>query len=240
MGIGRRDEFATDCAHRHLVWGCRDFPPASVSCRRSDEFALWCKYSAVGYVASTRKLRIGFIGRIHPTKGIESAIESVLGVSQDRCELLIAGSGRHGYELSLRQRFNQDNVRFLGWSDPSEFFESIDLLLVPSAWHEPLPRTIVEAASYGVPVLASTRGGIPEVVDERENGWLYDPDEEGALSRKLNQLVAEPHRIYELRESCKRKARDFSHKRMASSYIEVYQSAMRHVDSNIPDGSANL
>ena len=188
---------------------------------------------------ATRKLRVGFIGRIHPTKGIESAIESVLSVSQDRCELLIAGSGRYGYELSLKQRFNQDNVRFLGWTDPSEFFESIDLLLVPSVWHEPLPRTVVEAAAYGVPVLASARGGISEIVDEGENGWLYDPDEERALPRKLKQLIAEPQRIYELRESCKRKAREFSHKRMALNYMKIYQSAMRHVDPDFPDGSAN-
>jgi len=76
----------------------------------------------------------------------------------------------------LRKRAEGLPVEFLGYVKPEELFRLIHCLVVSSRWHEPFGRVIIETFACAIPVIASNRGGIPEIVDEGQTGWLYDPD----------------------------------------------------------------
>ena len=79
-------------------------------------------------------------------------------------------------------------VHFLGeLRDPSSLLQAADLLVLNSR-EEPFGLVLVEAMSSGTPVLATRVGGIPEIVEDAQNGWLVDKSDTIGLSRKILEL----------------------------------------------------
>jgi glycosyltransferase involved in cell wall biosynthesis len=131
------------------------------------------------------KLRFGFLGQIIPTKGVHALIEAFLTEELQDCELWIAGREDNPYAHELRRRTQTvQNIRWLGFVEPTKLFQDIDVLVVPSIWHDAAPLVVMEAAGHGVPVLGSSRGGIPELIPPGA-GWTFDPGEPGALRSAL-------------------------------------------------------
>ena len=137
-------------------------------------------------------LRIGFVGRLAPTKGLESLIDALLGLGRRDWTLAIAGRGEQHYEAALKRRYESAQVRFLGFVDPGELYAGIDVLAVPSLWEEPLATVILEAYSYGVPVLAARRGGLPELVEHEKTGLVYEPETEPGTEPEPGQPGRRP------------------------------------------------
>ncbi len=164
----------------------------------------------------------GFIGQLAPAKGLEVLLSAFSELTDPNCELIVAGKGDPDYERRLKQQAEGRNVRFAGVMRPKDFYPAIDVLVVPSLWHEPFGRVIVEAYSYGVPVLASARGGIPEIVDDLRTGILFDPDDSGALARKLQRLAADRPLTTRLALDAVQKAKEFLPKNVCEQYDAVY------------------
>jgi glycosyltransferase involved in cell wall biosynthesis len=137
-----------------------------------------------------RGLTFGYIGGITPIKGIELLLADFLESDfPDDVTLRIAGSGDAAYVDGLKARYADRRIVWLGYSKPKEFYSGIDVLVVPSIWHDTLPGVVFEAFGYGLPVVGSTRGGIPEMVQHGVNGLLFDPAEPGALAGALRQMA---------------------------------------------------
>jgi glycosyltransferase involved in cell wall biosynthesis len=88
--------------------------------------------------------------------------------------LLIAGKGDEKYITYLKDEYKSVNMSFLGVVDINSFFPNIEYLIVPSLWNEPMGRVVLEANSFGIPVIGSNRGGIPEIINENETGYIFD------------------------------------------------------------------
>lgn len=117
-------------------------------------------------------LRLGFIGQLVPTKGIEALLAGFVAAGID-ATLDVAGTGEAEYEAGLRRRFADPRVRFLGWtSDKARFFGGIDLCVVPSRVFDTLPTVVIEAFAHHVPVLGAPIGGIPEMVAPGRSGFV--------------------------------------------------------------------
>lgn len=117
---------------------------------------------------------IGYLGRIHPTKGIEKILESLSSIPEDKLKsisLHIAGNGDPKYISYLKNISikNGLNVKFLGLIPANEFLDSIDILVVPSEWNEPFGRVLIESFGRKTPVLASSSGGITELMINNED-----------------------------------------------------------------------
>ncbi|MBA2863645.1 glycosyltransferase [Methanococcus maripaludis] len=79
-------------------------------------------------------------------------------------------------ELFLKKK--QDNLIYLGYlsiSELKDYYRAADILLVPSLWHEPFGRVVLEGAYNGCHVIGSDRGGIPEVIDWLKCGIYTKP-----------------------------------------------------------------
>jgi glycosyltransferase involved in cell wall biosynthesis len=145
-------------------------------------------------------IRIGIIGRIAPEKGQLEFVRAARLVRQHArdCEFVLCGSpmfSRPGYDLEVRAAADGLPVEFLGWRDDvSTVLANLDVLAVPSGPNEATTRTILEAYSAGIPVVAFRSGGIPEVVEHGRTGWLIDPSPE-ALAAKLVDLIANPNQL---------------------------------------------
>jgi glycosyltransferase involved in cell wall biosynthesis len=136
---------------------------------------------------------LAFAGRLGIQKSLGVAFEA-LGSAPD-VTLAIAGDGpererleRRASELGLDGR-----VRFLG-ALPRDgvlrLFRAADASLLSSSW-ENFPHTIVEALAVGSPVIATSVGGVPEVVHDGENGLLVEPDDPQALGAAISRFFSD-------------------------------------------------
>jgi glycosyltransferase involved in cell wall biosynthesis len=173
-------------------------------------------------------LKVGFLGRLFETKGIELLIDAVQ--QTDSAHLYLAGQGSPAYTESLRQRAPA-RTTFLGIVPPRSLFETIDVLVVPSLWHEPFGRVAIEAMAWGIPVIASRRGGLPEIIQDGVNGWLFEPNEAEALSQFLRNLTPEICRSK--REACLRRSRAFRPEVITVQYEQLYDRVLFQHEMNL-------
>ncbi|WP_413702352.1 glycosyltransferase [Psychromonas sp. KJ10-10] len=85
-------------------------------------------------------------------------------------------------------------MHFIGHTEPAHFFNSIDLLIVPSDWDEPFGRVVVESYSHSTPVLVSNRGGLVELV---EDNYIIDIDDDlfDQLLDKISGIEKDGYKI---------------------------------------------
>jgi glycosyltransferase involved in cell wall biosynthesis len=167
-------------------------------------------------------LKLGYLGRLAPSKGIELVLEAVSRFPTGSIELQVAGKGDSGYVEHLKGKYHSTNIRFLGFMEPEELFGEIELLVVPSLWHEPMGRVVIEAYAHGVPVIASNRGGIPEIVDDGETGYIFDPTSIRALTSAIKTVLDSPQVLVDMREKCRRKASEYLPARITDAYLGIY------------------
>jgi glycosyltransferase involved in cell wall biosynthesis len=168
---------------------------------------------------------LGFIGRLTPAKGLALLADAFALVPRGACRLVIAGRGAGPYVDTVRRRLEPLGAEFPGWVEPQAFYPQLDALVVPSVWHEPFGLVVVEAWHHGVPVVATRRGGLSELVDEGRTGWLTEAAP-APLAERLAALAADPARAGALTESCRLRAADFLPDRIAASYEQLYGSAV--------------
>jgi glycosyltransferase involved in cell wall biosynthesis len=163
---------------------------------------------------------LGYVGQLIATKGIGELVRQMAQWQPSQCELVVAGKGSAKYEALLRE-WAPHNVRFLGFVDPDEVYRSIDALVVPSLWEEPLGMIVPEAYMHGVPVIVARRGGLPEMVDEGRTGLVYDPLQPGGLRAAVNAIAQDAALRQEMRKLALAKASRFLLERMRAEYLEL-------------------
>lgn len=154
-------------------------------------------------------LRLGYIGRLAPSKGIEPLLAGLAMAGELDVTLDIAGSGTPGYAERLRGSHPDPRIRFLGQRPASDFYAHIDVLLVPSLRFDTLPTVIVEAAGASLPVLAAPVGGIPEMVAEGRTGYLRAMDSAAAVAAALRFAVARRDALAAMRPGIRAAMRRF-------------------------------
>jgi glycosyltransferase involved in cell wall biosynthesis len=169
-------------------------------------------------------LRVGFFGRIEAQKGITALVQAAMAVGPGKLELIVGGTGDAKLIDDLKAASSGLSIRFLGRIAPNEFFPLVDVLVVPSLWHEPLGRVVLEAYAWGRPVIVSNRGGLPEIVREGETGFVFDPGIPGGLAMILQRCVASPGKLLRMAAECRAYARSFSSEAIGSAYLHAYQS----------------
>jgi len=128
-----------------------------------------------------------FTGRLVATKGLRYLIDAMRAVES---ELVVMGDGPLRRKLESRAA-GLGNVRFAGHVDEAEkdrLMSSCSVFVMPSIF-ESLGLAVAEAMSWGKPVVASSAGGLPEVVGD--GGVLVPPKDAAALSSALNELMGD-------------------------------------------------
>jgi glycosyltransferase involved in cell wall biosynthesis len=151
-------------------------------------------------------LRVGFVGRSDPVKGLDILLDAVRVVPRDAAlELHIWAIARSTTEQSYREamirRAHADTrVTFHDeTTDHAAIYEALDVLAVPSVWLETGPLVVLEAQAAGLPVVGSNLGGIAERVKDGEDGILVAPGDPAALAEALTRLAVDTERLEQLR-----------------------------------------
>jgi len=136
---------------------------------------------------------LAFAGRLMAAKALDVAL-SALALVPD-ASLVIVGDGpdRAALERQHADLGLGDRVRFLGSLERDtvlRVFRAVDAVLLSSRW-ESFPHVVVEALAVGTPVIASSVGGIPEVVRNGENGLLVPAGEPDLLAAAIQRLLGD-------------------------------------------------
>lgn len=146
---------------------------------------------------SQDKYLIGIIARLAPQKNHKALLEALNKLPENilsNMECLIIGTG--DLESTLRQQVHElgldDKVFFLGErTDVPTILHAIDVLTLPSFW-ECLPIVLLEALAVGCPVVASSVGGVPEIL--AEIGWpMIDPEDSNSLASAIEEVICLPN-----------------------------------------------
>lgn len=155
--------------------------------------------------SSPSEVRLVFVGRLVPQKGLDVLIRSLAVLHPAEWHLMIVGDGPLRAELQelVRNHGLEPRVTFYGarpWQDIPGLLAVSDLFVYPSRW-EGLGLSIVEASACRLPVVATDVGGIPEVVLGGVTGLLVPPGDPEALASALAQLLDDPVRRREMGEA---------------------------------------
>ena len=124
---------------------------------------------------SGEPFRIAFVGRLEPVKNALSLVQAVIYLPDDLpCRLLIIGDGseRSRIEEFIRSNGLESKVTLAGFhAKPDGLLRDCHLYVQPSRT-EGLGIALVEAMGCGLPVIATSRGGMAEIVENGVNGWL--------------------------------------------------------------------
>jgi glycosyltransferase involved in cell wall biosynthesis len=139
---------------------------------------------------SQGQVTFGFIGSLMVSKGIELLLDTFIKHAPIAWRLVVAGAGKLEYEEYLKRKYRHDQVTFIGRVQPDIFFNQVDITVVPSLWEDTFPGVIFESFYFGVPVLGSNRGGIPEMIIDGANGALFDAGEPEGLAVAMNTVAS--------------------------------------------------
>src|SRR5205814_4914818 len=132
------------------------------------------------------------LSRLHPKKGIDTAIRALAGLAN--AHLCVAGDGpeQAKYETLARELGLTERVHFLGWrNDRKALLEACDICLLPSRY-EPVGTVIAEAWSMPRPAAAALADGARQYVRDNDNGALFPIDHAEALARCVTEIAADP------------------------------------------------
>ena len=156
---------------------------------------------------------VGQISGIVPGKGHEVLLEAAARILERETDVafLFVGfpRGQEAWQRRLRQRIQElgleDRVRMAGYPGPNgDAWNAIDIHVHASLF-DSLPNAIIEGMSLGKPAVATTVGGIPEIVTHEETGLLVPPSDVGALERAITRLLHAPAEASRLGAAARRR-----------------------------------
>lgn len=172
------------------------------------------------------------VGRLVAIKGHDVLIKSIEWIKQTISDfhILIVGEGKFRQELEqLIQNSNaQEFVTLAGYQDRETALAIIhasDIFIMPSRY-EGTPVALLEAASLGVPIIASNVGGIPELVTHEQEALLTPPENPSALANAILQFIYDKNLASRLAKNAKEKAqKQFSLERQFELTWAAYRKA---------------
>ena len=172
-------------------------------------------------------------GRFSPEKGFAQLLAAFAIVRQvhPAAQLVIAGKGLD--EPLLRKYASSigldDAIQFPGWLGPAQVEEALataSMVVVPSVWDEPFGLVAIEAMQAGLPVIASNRGALPEIVRHQETGLIFQSGDIFELASSIRLLLDEPETARAFgRRGQEVAALRFSQRRCTLEYRRIYFSA---------------
>ena len=142
-------------------------------------------------------ITIGLCSRVAFQKGVHLFCEIAEAYASDKEIKFIHFGGKANsyeqddYEADLRNRYSTC-VEWISYSNSvADFFQSIDIFILPAVDDEAFGRVIVEAMMCGVPCIATRCGGPEEIIIDGETGFLVEADVR-SLKKKLDQLIDDP------------------------------------------------
>ena len=176
---------------------------------------------------------VGFVGQIYHAKGWEVLVKAAFIAAQKvhDVKFVIAGIVPHpeeeeAFHQMVRDLGLSDHFIFLGQRfDVEKILPLMTCLVFPSVAPEVFGRSIIEAMSCGVPVIASRLGGPAEIVIDQVTGLLVNPDDPKALSEALISLLTDTQKARSMGQAGRKRAEEvYDIDKLMPKLIEIYET----------------
>ena len=138
------------------------------------------------------------VRRLVYKNGLDTLIESVPLLTRDHPDLLFVVAGKGPSRKLIEDRIKElgidANIKLTGFVPDRllpVYYDAADYFILPSASGEGLPLVLLEAMACGLPVIATTVGGTPEIIKHMKNGVLVPPRNPEAMAEALSKLLSE-------------------------------------------------
>lgn len=173
------------------------------------------------------KLQIGTVGRLAPVKDYETLIMAFKKVREDgfNAELIFVGDGpeRSKLEMEVQDLGLKEYVTFTGFqANVNAFLNDFDMFVL-SSLREGIPVAMLEAMAMAVPVVATSVGGIPEVIEHNVDGMLVTTRNPEIIANALERLIQDSASRHRIGEAGRNKViRFFSREAICHQYEKLY------------------
>lgn len=171
-----------------------------------------------------------YFGKVSREKGLLTLVQAMKEIKTSK--LLIIGEGE--LKKDLEKYILQENIagiKFLGHIKGERLKTTIrnsQLAILPSEWYENCPASILEAFALGKPVIGSNIGGIPELIEDGVDGFLFEPGNAEELSEKIAYLISQPRLREEMGKNAQKKMEEkYNPEVYYQRLMGVYQKLLR-------------
>jgi len=184
------------------------------------------EYLEHGTIDSDQKIKVFFVKNDYKRGGLKQLAESLAMLSEYRFKVYVSGphdhqrstidsyfSGKENVDYDFKGKTAQIKVR--------QLMDSCDMLCVP-ALREGLGVANIEGLAKGIPVVGTNAGGIPEVLNGEECGWIAEAGDVGSLAETIQRcIVNDDLRIGRSIAGRKRVEQMFEHRKMLEDFLEI-------------------
>lgn len=167
-----------------------------------------------------------YFGRLEEAKGLMTLLKAVEKAKKSQLYIIGKGYHREALEQFVQER-EIKNVKFLGARYGDELKDLISkskFVIIPSECYDNSPLVVYEAYAMGKPVIGSVIGGIPELIDDRETGLLFEAGNSDELADRIDFLLSYPQLIKDYGMNARAKAeREFSPEVHYQKILKKYQ-----------------
>lgn len=171
---------------------------------------------------------VGFVGRLSRGKGVSDLLRAVRMLLAEGLDFhtLIVGSGEREEALKaeVRDLGLGDSVTFTGNRDDTPLiYAALDVFVLPSM-KEAFPLVVLEAMAAGAPIVATTVGDVPRMIEHDVSGLLTGPGDAASLGLAVRTLLLDRDKAEHLgRAAHAAAAKHYASTRMAERYLEMYR-----------------
>lgn len=174
------------------------------------------------------EIDILYVGGMMKHKGADILIKAFKLIKSEKIKLHLVGGGICEQEL---KSLAEDDRRIIFYGKMShesvqDFYKKADVVVFPSLCYETRGNVIVEAFRAGLPVVASDIGGIPELVKDNYNGFLFKPGDEKHLKKVLENIIEKPQNLRTLKRNAKESVKQFEMSKYIDRLTEVYREVL--------------
>jgi glycosyltransferase involved in cell wall biosynthesis len=141
---------------------------------------------------------IVYFGRLSNEKGILTLIDAISKLSKIKLAIIGHGPILDSVKSKIKDLGLEARVQLLGFKSGIELYNIIKksrFIVIPSEWYENNPYSVLEAMALGKPIIGSEIGGIPELVQEDVNGYLFKYGDSEDLAEKINKLYYDDEKL---------------------------------------------
>ena len=148
------------------------------------------------------------------------------------CHLFVVGDGSEKGALLQRVESLSLNrsVSLLGYLEAvslAEVYRSASLFILPTSHPEGFPSVIAEAMSFGLPIITTRVGGIPDHLKEGINAIFIQPNNPSSLANAVVRLLNDPKLRLEMRQANLTKSKDFAPETVGHQYVDIFGELLR-------------
>ncbi len=189
-------------------------------------------------ITSHSGIIVGSIGNLRKAKGYDILIEAANIVCKKRNDIKFVILGKGSLKSYLQKKIRQlklsDAVKLYGFvNDVYKYISGFDIVIIPSLW-EGFPVVALEAMACGKPIIATTAGDLPLIIQDGVNGLLVRPKDAHAMADAIIKLADKPELMKEMGKRSEDLVERFSLKNMIEEYRRVYERLLGENATSIP------